>query len=383
MKNVFILFFALLMFSCEDVELEQKTENVSDDYGLIVDVAEDFANKMQMSNHTRGRNCNVSAGEVSEIQFPKLSSNSTTRVKDDTEKKFYTVSMTNNQGVVFVVRSGSVTLPLAYFLKESKNDINKALYDSSSDLSFLLNHYAEISLLASDLGFADESDDIYVMGPMGTCYPKCKVYWHQEYPYNRYCFTNDNKQASAGCLAIAGAQALTVLRPQMSMISSWDEVVKESPSELAVDEIARLVSYVGKEVEMSYGINLSVASSENLVSLFSKYGIKNYGKSGMFNVLLTNHGVGIISGNAVPGKIGHAFLADGFQWYHNGVAGAFDNTTIYLHLNYGWGPGKKTDAYVLSIADGWKKEAEKIYGRIFRYNMNFYAYAFKDEYENL
>lgn len=47
MKNVFILFFALLMFSCEDVELEQKTENVSDDYGLIVDVAEDFANKMQ------------------------------------------------------------------------------------------------------------------------------------------------------------------------------------------------------------------------------------------------------------------------------------------------------------------------------------------------
>ena len=47
--------------------------------------------------------------------------------------------------------------------------------------------------------------------------PKCKVAWDQNAPYNRYCFTESGQQALAGCVAIATAQALTVLQPSNSL----------------------------------------------------------------------------------------------------------------------------------------------------------------------
>ena len=77
-----------------------------------------------------------------------------------------------------------------------------------------------------------------------STYPQnVKLAWNQHAPYNRYCFTESGQQALAGCVAIAAAQALTVLQPSnFPGITSWEEIVKPNPSAAATDEIAHSCS---------------------------------------------------------------------------------------------------------------------------------------------
>lgn len=383
-KIILSLITSIFIFSCENMDLKEKNKTVpAKEEIAIANVAENFANCMQQ-NETRISSEGISAERVRKIDFPQIK----TRTQNN-DKTIYSVSMSDNKGTVMLVKSNSRIIPLAYFIKETDQSIQGAVSDTVSDLSFLIKSIAEVALL-SDPGYADTSDDyIFPGGSLFDCAPKCKVYWDQIAPYNKYCFTKNGEQALAGCVAVAAAQALTVLRPQMNIISSWDEVVKETPSAKAMDEIAKLISYIGKEVKTEYGAKASGAQMKYLSPLFEKYGIKDYGYDNCINVLSnTTHGVCIISGYKEPNKEGHAFLADGLQWYSNGtvmVEGKEPDvlSSAYLHLNYGWGKSYKTDAYILSIHEGWKKEAEDIYGATFRYGMKYYCYAIKEEYEEI
>ena len=379
MKKILLFILTIFIVSCEDVDEFDfgNNNNNNPKENPIAVVAEDFANSMTQ-NETRSSNMPISAEYVSSIDFPEFKTRATESSKD-----FYIVPMKNNKGTVFLVTENSDIIPLAYFPKECEYDIQKAVNDTISDLSFLLKSTAGVALYSENLGYVDGTDIMNPFTELINCRPKCKIHWKQEAHYNKYCFTSDGKQALAGCAAIAGAQALTVLQPQMqSLITSWSEETKDSPSSNTTDEIAKLISYIGKEIKTQYGVSGSYAYVKDLVSFFRKYGIKDFGKENLWSVLKTTHGIGIISGNKEPNKDGHVFLADGCQAYQfNDETGmGLSKDHVYYHLNYGWGDDYP-DAYVLDIYRGWKKEAEKIYGATFRYNMSFYSLAYESEME--
>lgn len=290
--------------------------------------------------------------------------------------EFYAISMCNNEGTVIVASNDSGSKPLAYFQDENDLDLQQVLADSVSDLAFIIrsviaeNEVKPISQVSAN----------YEIGERLA--PKCKVSWTQNSPYNKYCFTKDGKQALAGSVAVAGAQALTVLRPHISFVSSWEDIIKPFPSSKAADEIARLVSYVGQKTGMDYGDDFSVTEAAKLIGFFTQYNINCYGQNNVIDVLKTQHGIVVASGystrhgwgTAKDYLYGHTFVADGYIKYNN------MKDPYYLHLNYGMGKFYNKNVYVLSANKNWDLDlANKTYGKAYPYRLMFYTFCYPSE----
>ena len=365
--------------SCSDSDeynAEQKSQGSSND--VIDKVAINFAKNVNNNDATRcANNANIAIAQKDSITLTSL-----TRGADGETTKVYAVSMTGDNGSIIIAQQGDDVRPLVYFPNEQSIDLNKLYNDNydESDISYLAQgvtyNYTEDGILIP----SDKASNAKIVERLE---PKCKVYWDQNYPYNKYCFTSDNKQAVAGCVAIAGAQALTVLRPSVPEITSWDEVVKDYPTTKAQDEIAKLVSRIGKDAGMKYGTESSGTSTSKLSPIFAKYGIKDYDAGRAVDVLKTKHGVIVVSGYRVQHgwgptthyKGGHALLADGYIRFTG------DNY-YYFHINYGWGTGYKDQkvAYLLTSTKHWDTtHANDIYGKCYPKKIKYYTYAYEKE----
>lgn len=353
----------------------------SDITKVISDIAIEFVQGITETDDLASRAVNTTTiDNITKVPLTQVSNLQLTRSTSDNyvADTVVAASLSNRKGTVILIKDNIDILPIAYFKKENDVNIEEVLTDTTSDLSFLLQSTIDDAVSDKVLKSATSQNNNIIE----HLTPKCKVSWHQRSPYNRYCFTSDGKQAVAGCVAIAGAQALSVLQPKMSMISSWDEATKQYPTNKAIDEIARLVNYIGKQTGMKYGVNASGTKADKLVSLFSVYGINNYGGSNIINVLKTNHGIVVISGYRAkhgwgPWKHyvdGHAFIADGFIKYNR------QNDPYYLHLNYGWGNYYNKDVYLLSSQGRWvEDEARQAYGIIYPHKMKFFSYTYPIE----
>ncbi|MCO6026139.1 C10 family peptidase [Prevotella cerevisiae] len=370
------LLASLLLVACENENPGVQNTNQSRKEDNISKIALKFANGINASTSTQTRSIDLaSVKTINKLPMGNFFKNeSNTRAVNyqiylnDT---LVSTSLTKNEGTVILIKNGEKILPIAYFRKENNMDVNKVLRDTTSDLSFLLQ--TAVNNIADDSSPMIENTDQIVE----KVNPKCKVSWDQDPPYNKYCYTNDGQQALAGCVAIAGAQALSVLRPKMSMITSWDEVTKQYPTAEAIDEIAKLISYVGQQTGMKYGTKASGTKTSNLVDFFKKYDIYNWGTYQPITVLHLPDGIVVVSGYRAkhgwgPWKHyvdGHAFIADGYVKYNR------PKDPYYLHLNYGWGEPFK-DVYLLSSEKEWKEnEAMAIYKKIFPHKIDFFCFA--------
>lgn len=379
-KFLILMLCSIMSFaSCSDSDkysAEQKTKESSQE--LIDKVAINFA---QNVNNNDGTRCTNNAN-IAIVQKDSLTLNGLTRGVDGEATKVYAVSMTGDNGSIIIAQQGDDVRPLVYFPNEQSIDLNKLYNDNydESDISYLAQgvtyNYTEDGILIP----SDKASNAKIVERLE---PKCKVYWNQRSPYNKYCFTSKNEQALAGCVAIAGAQALTVLRPSVPEITSWDEVVKEYPTTKAQDEIAKLVSRIGKDAGMKYGTGSSGTSTSKLSPIFAKYGIKDYDAGRAVDVLKTKHGVIVVSGYRArhgwgPTKHyvdGHALLADGYIRFSG-------DKYYYFHVNYGCGKGYKDQkvAYLLTSNKDWDKEhANDIYGMCFPKEIKYYTYAYERE----
>lgn len=155
---------------------------------------------------------------------------------------FYAVSLDNNRGTVLLSAKNNQAKPLAYFMKENNIDVNEILKDTVSDLAFLIQATIEQNMempMQTRAIIPDNlnPDNEYIMAKMVG--PKCKVWWHQKHPYNQFCPFREGKHALAGCVAIAGAQAATVLRPKLPLISSWDKIATPDTT-IAIKEKSKI-----------------------------------------------------------------------------------------------------------------------------------------------
>lgn len=395
MKKQILLVLSTLffIFSCStENELKSDLQKPQENVGVLSQAALSFAKSLNEGHPTRSAH----NGQLAVKSILKLDTKSgiMTRSVDQNDSLLsgiFAVNLSDNQGVVLVSAQGSGVRPIAYLPDEREFD-NIVSMDSVSEIAGVVH-----TAIDENGKVPPPSND--VDRNMRRRYeieeklePKCQVVWHQGEPYNIYCDTKDGKQALAGCVAIAGAQALTVLRPKMDMITSWDEIVAKDPSYDAMIEIAKLISFVGKSVDTDYGEKSSGGRVEKLVPLFAKYGIRDYDAPHAIDVLKTRHGAIVVCAylkkikkflGGSKYKKGHAFLADGYIKYKD------RSHPYYLHLNYGWGDSKKDgeytyrkNAYILCTNKTWDdafvRKGED-WQEKYPYRIRFYSFTYETE----
>lgn len=148
--------------------------------------------------------------------------------------------------------------------------------------------------------------------------------WHQNAPFNKYCFTSNGSQALVGCTAVATAQILTYHQYPKQIDGEtyyWRSMRKGSDN----NGVAKLMAKLGEPayINMDYGVTSSYAYSKNVAKTFSALG---YQHSGLIpyneDILLTAlsksdrpSGPAYISGVRTTSsgiQSGHAWVIDGF-----------------------------------------------------------------------
>lgn len=214
---------------------------------------------------------------------------------------------------------------------------------------------------------------------------KCTVIWGQGYPLNLKSPTsngkfNDRGRAVAGCVTIAVAQALTVLRNEFTVFkgyelkTSWSRLKIKKSHKLFIDkneieDISNIIKRIAENIGISYDKEGSASTntkkginflSEYLGGMFSND--QNWGN--IENNMKGNpKGISFLSGNQksdgwlwnvlgikMPKLSGHAMLLDGFRK---------KNGKTLFHVNFGWyGTG---NGYYLYNNKTWKEDAERKY----------------------
>lgn len=178
------------------------------------------------------------------------------------------------------------------------------------------------------------------------------TWWHQDTPFNNYCpydSTHHTSRCPAGCVAVAGAQVINYLHHKLGVpekspthghcsgyvynntvnqsfglfhSSTWENMM---PSSDPYGYAAMLIGYIGKRVNMSYGINGSGAYTLELKDrVFVPDGINcttfNY-YNGLFLKEDLGNGIPVICGGSreyidSEGRTrttGHAFIVDRYK----------------------------------------------------------------------
>lgn len=186
--------------------------------------------------------------------------------------------------------------------------------------------------------------------------PLITVNWNQTGSYSKYCPTNNNGRAVVGCVAVAMAQAMSVVQYPKRPIGSygyqdddfgwisidyekepaynWDDILSGANNK---DDVARLLWHCGVAVKMDYGVNGSGTQTSYIPNALKTYfsypnSVKYFNRSSLSdtewdNLILTELQEGravAYCGHDPKKNYGHCFNLDGYDgaWYH---------------VNWGWG----------------------------------------------
>lgn len=99
--------------------------------------------------------------------------------------------------------------------------------------------------------------------------------WHQDFPFNRYCYTPDGKQAPAGCVPVAISQIMFYYKYPTSF--NWNQIsnensIFEATSSTSLYGIPKLISEVGVKCKAEYGADATGVTRENLLKCLKQYG---------------------------------------------------------------------------------------------------------------
>ena len=225
--------------------------------------------------------------------------------------------------------------------------------------------------------------------------------------YNNYCPLKSNsnfEHAPAGCVAIAGAQMLYFLHYKFGVpetapseatcsgnilnYTMWQgNYTSTIWSTMNMNDIdaAPLVADVGELVGMTYGNDVSIANTFNLVYMFANYGIScvydDYNASTV-STSLSNGIPVILHANGAGQSVGHAFITDrykrvrpviveSYEWvwdsppplnmilpYHPPVVEYTYLSPIihWIGMNWGWGSNYNNPNEWYVLTGNWIKE---------------------------
>ena len=375
-----IITFAVLSFtSCQNDEptMNQREETVNtSQYEVPVEIAIDKANKLleeldqdMMGGTTDDTNTQSrtlsQTRTIKEIQ--KIKNGPQGRTISDSQYDngtLYLINYDDNRG--FALMGGDTRLPSIYAISnEGQLNLADTLYNEGlaivmqlirNDISIKINGEK------SRADVTDTNNTVIVTDSKVTPWLTSSEIkgWHQNTPYNKYCFTSNGSQALVGCVAVACTQIMAYHKWPTKVDGEtfyWRSMIKGSDN----DGVAKFMAKLGEPayLNMNYGISASGAYDTDAAKTFT---IMGYEHSGLINynedMILES-----LSDKAYPfgpiyirgsrtnntGTIsGHAWIIDGFikqaiyidKTPSNGV----DNADIFIgyaptlmHCIWGWG----------------------------------------------
>ena len=191
-------------------------------------------------------------------------------------------------------------------------------------------------------------DDIYKNYPTPN--------WHQDAPFNKYCFTASGAQAQVGCVALSMGQICSYYK-YPSIIDgktiNWDSILSSNYIEDVPDEDVDVLAYflykLGVYCKMNYGVTESGATIDNALAAWKTIGYREVtiinSTSSLKEALKT--GPAQIFSRDIYYHAGHAWVADGYKCTYTyippgiGIDGEIIREQYipneYFHFNWGWG----------------------------------------------
>lgn len=375
-RFIFLLSLACLFAACEKEEVTTPALSVEDPLAEVIRIAQEGA---AMLDDAQTRSVVARRIDRSSISC-KI--NPATRAGEADDTLYYVVNYADNAGFAIVsaddnasdgARLIAVTESGSYTAGEKTENEGFNMY---------------VDMLSAYFGEPSNKDSLLLIQPspeyMGdsiteyTSYeysewesvgPFVSVKWGQGTPYNTYCFTPDNTQAPAGCVATAIAQIMTAHKfPQQlaltydphngqSLTLNWNlmqtHVSSSSCSSMICnhDMIAKMFRQIGQEVDMRYYSDVSLAGMSGIHSALDTFGydcseLQEYSYDSAESSLKQN-GVVLMGGfSDYSAAYGHAWVVDGhksrirYLVHHDLLYNV--NTILdeieyhYLHINWGW-----------------------------------------------
>lgn len=357
---LFIFVIGLLFTGCSDVDDSIMNDEISvkNDYAsLHIDSQEalGIANKVLYGDKsTRNTSSNTPT-------FNYVINDNKTRSLNIPDTLAYVINYPDNGGFVIVSTDRRVYPVLAF-----SNEGQFSFENESAKSNFIEN-------IGTYIGKADITSSYTVEdGDFDGCYsvnPIVQTSLNQRSPWDKYVI-QEHPGCPVGCVAVATALVMSNSKTELqyhgstfyfnSIIdaiykkqgkptdSNQERIVSTSntnqPSytyEQAVDSMAKLLYWIGKDVNMKYKVNGSLAQSSNAYNLCKKLdynipsGYANFDINEISWYLKDNHII-YLRGADINGMGGHAWVSDGCYFCVN----QSDRSKIietYIHCDWGWG----------------------------------------------
>ena len=366
MKHYFFILISMLFFMCscsvEDTLCQESKSDIQK-YFISKEAALDIADKV-LGTHVSNRS--VSGNPCVEyVTRNNEFSHSTRSLTDISDTLAYVINYPNESGFVIVSSSSHVYPVLAY-----SNEGNFSFSNDVSKINFIDNigaYLEEADINASYSVGDNDIDGCYVISPM------VKTCLNQRSPWNKYVI-EEHPGCPVGCVAVATALVMThskyslsyhgtnfPLKSIVDAIASEEEGTSDdnalSPKrigglitlppflpeysyEQAVDSMAKLLYWIGKDVNMNYSTTGSGAMSRDAYNLCVDLGFTIPSGFASFDILeltqyLSDGHIVYIRGRDYEKNEGHAWVSDGCNYCVD-----LDGTTIintYIHCDWGWG----------------------------------------------
>lgn len=220
--------------------------------------------------------------------------------------------------------------PLALFFKNVMNDIS---YEENNPTTF--EHDGQVFI---------DSAQVAPLLWAGT------RKWSQKAPYNEYCFTENGKQAVAGCSSVSIAQIMSFYSwPQKidDISLSW----RSMKGNRSQNKIARLLARLGQSdmLATNYGESSSGSSDANYMRTFIGMGYYAPNEITVFSesdVRFALDNANKVAGAGPVLTLGRSITGSGHSWVIDGYAQNVTNKNSYstlFHCVWGW--GGKADGY--------------------------------------
>lgn len=300
-----------------------------------------------------------------------------------------------------IADSGSISLADFLQTTHSQDDGEDYEQDPTTTIAGIINNYMEDCIDIDDLTHLKKNPNTpypeylykgytYKYGEWNTngkINPRIKIKIGQGYPYNKYCFTATGEQAVSGCVAIALVQLMSANKYPTrigNMNVDWDKLCAEYKTNVTQQDIlAKIIAEIGKECNMTYGVNASSSNinyAKECLAIYSRYSNLNIidnPELPSIESMLTKLQPVHIRGNAKDGTGGHAWTIDGWLSQERNVQVYLDNTLEktytenrkLVHCVFGWN-GTCDGYYNLNLfrvhTEGAKEResSESTYGEI-------------------
>lgn len=357
MKQIYLCFLAMVtsifIFGCssnlEDTPIiEYATTNSGNSQTSInLDEAINIANKVLKKDITRSLSALPTCNYVVK--------DSKTRSLSSSDTLAYVLNYPNDEGFAIISSTKNVYPVLAFSDKGSfsfDNEIAKINF-----IDKIENYIASADQSNSYEVRSDDFDSCVVINPL------VKFSLGQTDPWDKYVI-QEHPKCPAGCVAVATALIMLHSKSELSYhgtVYDLKSIVKaiglvQNPDYLetdenpdfqpiytydeAVDKVAKILYWIGDDVDMQYSPGLSTAFSSRAYDLLKSLNFEIPSGQRTFNIeeiaQYVNNGHIVYLRGSDPKQGGHAWVVDGCYFCYSDIKNHTGVMNPYIHCDWGW-----------------------------------------------